>query len=174
VILLPAISQLTYQQNAWNDVWCSNKCRKAIYLKHCISRAWCKTIVTSYIKWGSYNSFAPSPRFVLSQRYTNNCLLTGLNAVLHYVVTSIPALGQTKCHFKCSARHVVDTSTDRLHWKQQVRCTLKKSRASCLIPGATGTWCCGWRVACGLLTTPQSCVGPDLTFVLSKEGNSKH
>ena len=26
------------------------------------SRAWCKTIVTSYIKWGSYNSFAPSPR----------------------------------------------------------------------------------------------------------------
>jgi len=28
-----------------------------------ISRAWCKTIVTSYIKWGSYNSFAPSPRY---------------------------------------------------------------------------------------------------------------
>jgi len=28
------------------------------------SRAWCKTIVTSYIKWGSYNSFAPSPRIV--------------------------------------------------------------------------------------------------------------
>jgi len=25
-------------------------------------RAWCKTIVTPYIKWGSYNSFAPSPR----------------------------------------------------------------------------------------------------------------
>jgi len=30
-----------------------------------ISRAWCKTIVTPYIKWGSYNSFAPSPRFAL-------------------------------------------------------------------------------------------------------------
>jgi len=28
-----------------------------------ILRAWCKTIVTSYIKWGSYNSFAPCPRF---------------------------------------------------------------------------------------------------------------
>jgi len=25
------------------------------------SRAWCKTIVSPYIKWGSYNSFAPSP-----------------------------------------------------------------------------------------------------------------
>jgi len=30
----------------------------------CISRAWYKPIVTPYIKWGSYNSFAPSPRFV--------------------------------------------------------------------------------------------------------------
>jgi len=29
-----------------------------------ISRAWCKPIVTSYIKWGSYNSFAPSPRYI--------------------------------------------------------------------------------------------------------------
>jgi len=29
------------------------------------SRAWCKTIVTPYITWGSYNSFAPSPRFVV-------------------------------------------------------------------------------------------------------------
>ena len=26
-----------------------------------ITRAWCKTIVTPYIKWGSYNSFAPIP-----------------------------------------------------------------------------------------------------------------
>ena len=28
-----------------------------------ILRAWCKTIVTSCIKWGSYNSFAPSPGY---------------------------------------------------------------------------------------------------------------
>ena len=33
--------------------------------KHSMSRAWCKTIVTPYIKWGSYNSFAPSPRCAL-------------------------------------------------------------------------------------------------------------
>ena len=29
---------------------------------YCKSRAWYKTIVTPYIKWGSYNSFEPSPR----------------------------------------------------------------------------------------------------------------
>jgi len=34
---------------------------------HGIPRAWCKTIVTSYIKWGIYNSFAPSPRYGLSR-----------------------------------------------------------------------------------------------------------
>ena len=32
------------------------------YYTEDITRAWCKTIVTSYIKSGSYNSFAPSPR----------------------------------------------------------------------------------------------------------------
>jgi len=32
-----------------------------------VSRAWCKTIVTPYIKGGSYNSFAPSPRYAFDQ-----------------------------------------------------------------------------------------------------------
>jgi len=31
-----------------------------------MSMAWCKTIVTPYIKWGSYNCFVPSPRCALS------------------------------------------------------------------------------------------------------------
>jgi len=41
-----------------------------------ISRAWCKTIVTSYINWGSYHSFAPSPRYTLMKlkRYNLNIL----------------------------------------------------------------------------------------------------
>jgi len=34
-------------------------------LLNSISRAWCKTIVTPYIKWGSYNNFAPSPRYTV-------------------------------------------------------------------------------------------------------------
>ena len=33
-------------------------------LIYSISRAWCKTIVTSYIKYLIYNSFAPSPRYM--------------------------------------------------------------------------------------------------------------
>jgi len=27
--------QLTYWQNAWHDIWRSDKCRKAYYIKHC-------------------------------------------------------------------------------------------------------------------------------------------
>jgi len=50
-----------------------------------ILRTWCKTIVTSYIKWGSYNSFARSPRFVLY------CIIIslhkGLTSHLKYKVT---------------------------------------------------------------------------------------
>ena len=34
-----------------------------------ISRAWCKTIVTSYIKWGSYSSFTPNPRSELASSF---------------------------------------------------------------------------------------------------------
>ena len=35
------------------------------------SRACCKTIVTSYTKWGSYNSFAPGPQNVLCTVFWN-------------------------------------------------------------------------------------------------------
>ena len=42
----------------------SQICASLVNFKHkTLSRAWCKTIVTSYIKWGSYNSFALSPRY---------------------------------------------------------------------------------------------------------------
>jgi len=37
-----------------------------------IPRAWCKTIVTSNIKWGSYNSFAPSCRYII--QHTLHCI----------------------------------------------------------------------------------------------------
>jgi len=37
-----------------------------------IRRAWCKTIVTPYIKWGSYNSFAPSPNLLSSSLFIEN------------------------------------------------------------------------------------------------------
>ena len=36
------------------------------FIPYTMSRAWCKTIVTSYIKWGSYNSFASRPQCILS------------------------------------------------------------------------------------------------------------
>jgi len=64
----------------WDDVQCfcltkvGSRSRSEFKIKHCmtvfyvgsISRARCKTIVTPYIKRGSYNSFAPSPRYLLN------------------------------------------------------------------------------------------------------------
>jgi len=53
-----------------NYTKCTFDCTKCTFdwqlnkINNCVSRAWCKTIVTPYIKWGSYNSFAPSPRYV--------------------------------------------------------------------------------------------------------------
>jgi len=64
------VYQLTYRQNAWHYIWCSNKCGKAHYIKHC------ETPVTS--KHKRFN------------------LLIGQNDVVHYDIKKIPAFCLTK------------------------------------------------------------------------------
>ena len=66
---------IMYWKNTWNDIWCSDNAEKR---------------VTSNIA-SSQN-----------QRYTRFSLLIGLNEIVHYDVTIIPAFCQTKRHFRWS------------------------------------------------------------------------
>jgi len=45
--------------------WCVPQCTNTGYTYTYMSRAWCKTIVTTLFRITSYNSFAPSPQIVL-------------------------------------------------------------------------------------------------------------
>ena len=58
------------------------------YTEESNSRAWCKTIVTPYIKWGSNNSFAPSPRIVydLQAEYRASNLTLFLSLLTTYFI----------------------------------------------------------------------------------------
>ena len=73
-----------YQQSAWNDIWCSNK-------------------------WGE-SMLHNSCKCATQEKHKRLSLLIGANTLLRYYVTLISAFFQTKCHFKCSDRRVVDTS----------------------------------------------------------------
>jgi len=48
-----------------------------------VSRVWCETIVTCYIKKGSNNSFAPSPRYIREEQVSDRDLYREHREVTH-------------------------------------------------------------------------------------------
>jgi len=66
ILMRAIIPAFSIEELPCNTVFFNHTCEDII--EGHISRAWCKTIVTSYIKWGSYNSFAPSPRYTIYRK----------------------------------------------------------------------------------------------------------
>jgi len=74
-------------------------------------RAWCKTIVTCYIKWGNYNSFAPRPQTgefdSLMSRSSITCTLSGWVKCLRVRSTSL----------SCLATAMMSATGDTARWQ---------------------------------------------------------
>jgi len=63
-----------------------------------IARAWCKTIVTPYIKWGSYNSFCTKPSIdsvVVVEIKT--CYRTVIVVIYWVVVGNLSLISEAEC-----------------------------------------------------------------------------
>ena len=73
-----------YRQNTWNDVQCSDNCRKACYVKNC--------------------------RCALEEIHKQLSLLIGPNDIVCYDDKLIPAICWAKCHFRWSDKWAVETS----------------------------------------------------------------
>jgi len=58
-----------------------NRSIDAMHRRESVSRAWCKTIVTTSFYIRSYNSFAPSPQYVLKQIMCTGLYQLNLNCV---------------------------------------------------------------------------------------------
>jgi len=97
VLHYQVIMLISFIYNAWANVCHCNlrfnlyKCR-LIRTLNSISRAWCKTIVTLYIKWGSYNSFVPSPRFVTIACYISLGIKYWWHLLLKCLLLSWPTI----------------------------------------------------------------------------------
>jgi len=61
------------------------------------SSTWCKTIVTPYIKGGSYNSFTPSPQFILIVRQLMRIKLLFLMLTLFFTENPYAEYPELKC-----------------------------------------------------------------------------
>jgi len=50
---------------------------------YALSRVWCETILNCYIRRGSYNSFAPSPRYIREKQESDQDLYREHRGVTH-------------------------------------------------------------------------------------------
>ena len=55
---------------------------------NCISRAWCKTIGTTSFYIRSYNSFAPSPRYILCHKFNKSTHVIAVSPKFTFWTTS--------------------------------------------------------------------------------------